>query len=71
MPSTGSSPGARWEDRLREGTEFLIALAADRHEHGHRRSLLSHLIGTAHILSAWSQPEHICLAGLMHSVYGN
>ena len=36
----------------------------------HRRaSLLRHLRGTEAILERWGQPQHVRLAGLMHSVY--
>jgi hypothetical protein len=33
-------------------------------------TLLQHLRGTYDILEAWGCPEHLCLAGLYHSVYG-
>lgn len=34
------------------------------------REFLEHLKGTHDILRDWGNPEHVCLAGLFHSVYG-
>jgi hypothetical protein len=34
------------------------------------RPLREHLIGTYDLLDQWQNPEHVCLAGLFHSVYG-
>jgi hypothetical protein len=46
----------------------------DRHSAGEtahsERHLLEHLIGTEGLLRQWGAAEHICRAGLMHSIYG-
>lgn len=34
------------------------------------RTLRDHLCGTYRILKEWSEPQHVCLAGLFHSIYG-
>ena len=34
------------------------------------RTLYKHLTGTYDLLSAWKNPEAVCLAGLFHSIYG-
>lgn len=34
------------------------------------RNLLNHLCGTYEILKSWGKPNHVCLAGLFHSIYG-
>ncbi len=41
---------------------------ADLLQHG-RTSLERHLRGVHAMLMAWRQPEHVCLAGLLHSAY--
>ena len=33
-------------------------------------TLMQHLRGTYDVLETWASPEHLCLAGLYHSVYG-
>jgi hypothetical protein len=33
-------------------------------------TLMQHLQGTYDVLESWACPEHLCLAGLYHSVYG-
>ena len=64
---------AQENDRSRRNgliRELLTSLGA--REQGHRRcaSLFDHLVATAEILSRWSQPDYICLAGGLHSIYG-
>ena len=49
--------------------EYLRAAGADSKKHS-ARTLLVHLERTFRILDASGQPEHVCFAGLMHSVYG-
>ena len=49
--------------------ELLRAAAADRTPHS-GRTLLDHLRGTHDLLTAWGNPEPVCLAGLFHSIYG-
>ena len=34
------------------------------------RPLAVHMLGTHDLLSRWGNPDHVCLAGLFHSVYG-
>jgi hypothetical protein len=34
------------------------------------RTFLEHLKGTRQILQDWGMPEHVCIAGLYHSIYG-
>jgi (p)ppGpp synthase/HD superfamily hydrolase len=48
---------------------FLQAHGADSQGHSDK-TLLSHLQATAMILADWSRPQHVCDAGLFHSVYG-
>jgi hypothetical protein len=48
--------------------DFLQHLTHDVRHSG--RTLLQHLVGTYDLLRAWDAPEHVCLAGLFHSIYG-
>ena len=52
-----------------EHLEYLKELhtGAVAHERG---SLFDHLIGTYNYLASWGCEEHICSAGLFHSIYG-
>jgi hypothetical protein len=34
------------------------------------RKLFDHLKGTYELLRSWEAPEHVCIAGLFHSIYG-
>ena len=47
----------------------LDALGARKIRHT-GRTLFDHLFRTWQILATWKMPEHVCLAGLYHSVYG-
>ena len=49
--------------------EFLQSIDIDRQPHTDR-GLLQHLIGTQELLAEWGCSEHICTAGLFHSIYG-
>jgi aspartate beta-hydroxylase len=49
---------------------FLQEKGADEFPHGHGRSLYDHLMGTEAILRRWTQPEWVCNAGALHSIYG-
>jgi aspartyl/asparaginyl beta-hydroxylase (cupin superfamily) len=49
---------------------YLVVAGAGQYVHGGTRSLLDHLTGTRDILARWQQPEHLQLAGMLHSVYG-
>jgi hypothetical protein len=55
---------------LRSIEELLHELGADEFPHGHGRSLYEHLLGTEAILRCWSQPDWVCDAGGLHSIYG-
>jgi len=48
--------------------DFLIQLGADKVAHS-GRSLDEHLCGVYKVLRAWKQPEHLCVAGMFHSIY--
>lgn len=49
--------------------EALGLLDADHSIHG-GRNLRAHLVGTAELLSAWGCCDHVCAAGMFHSIYG-
>ena len=49
--------------------EFLDALSTDERPHS-GRTLRDHLIGTFELLADWGCPDHVCTAGLFHSIYG-
>lgn len=48
---------------------FLLAHGADKVRHS-GRTLFDHLKGTHDLLRDWGCAEHVCVAGLFHSVYG-
>lgn len=50
--------------------ELLARLRAEDLPHAGGRTLQEHLLGTWEILSRWGQPEWVCEAGALHSVYG-
>lgn len=50
--------------------ELLHEMGADEFPHANRRSLYDHLVGTRAILRQWSQPDWVCDAGALHSIYG-
>lgn len=50
--------------------ELLHELGAKEFPHAHGRSLYDHLVGTEAILRRWSQPDWVCDAGALHSIYG-
>lgn len=54
------------DDRHRQ---FLLALGTQEVRHS-GRTLYEHLCGTHELLEAWGNPEHVCNAGLFHSIYG-
>jgi hypothetical protein len=49
--------------------EFLRRHGAEASGHS-GRSLMEHLVGTWRLLKTWDCAEHVCLAGLFHSIYG-
>ncbi len=57
------------EQKIGEIVDFLIAHGAANNVHS-GRSLLHHLLGTMNQLSIWEASETLCIAGLVHSVYG-
>jgi hypothetical protein len=56
--------------RIRSVEEFLQEIGAYEFPHANGRTLYDHLVGTRDILRVWSQPEWVCDAGALHSVYG-
>jgi hypothetical protein len=54
---------------FRELTDYLAGLGTDTVPHT-GTYFLSHLIGVYRDLKGWDAPEHVCLAGLFHSIYG-
>lgn len=54
---------------FRRLTDYLVSVGADQIPHSDTR-FLSHLIGVYRDLRAWGAEEHVCLAGLFHSIYG-
>ena len=55
--------------KLKQYIQFLKSHGAAEIEHS-GEDFLSHLMGVMELLKAWKAPEHLCLAGLFHSVYG-
>jgi hypothetical protein len=49
---------------------LLTDLGARKTPHRRSSSLFDHLVGTAEILRRWNQPELLCTAGAVHSIYG-
>jgi SM-20-related protein len=49
--------------------EFLTRAGAKATKHS-GGSLFDHLKGTHDLLRNWGNPEHVCNAGLFHSIYG-
>jgi hypothetical protein len=54
------------QDFLRD---FLISLDANKTRHS-GRTLFDHLKGVHDLLRDWDNEQHVCLAGLFHSIYG-
>ncbi len=48
---------------------FLKKLDSDKIPH-QRGTLYDHLTGTYNYLASWGAQEHVCSAGLFHSIYG-
>jgi hypothetical protein len=48
---------------------FLDDIGASKVRHS-GATLLTHLVGTHELLRQWGCPDHVCLAGLFHSIYG-
>lgn len=60
------------ESRIASGSvaELLSDLGAKELPHANGRSLYDHLVGTEAVLRSWSQPDWVCDAGALHSIYG-
>ena len=54
---------------LKPMTDYLIGLGINDIEHT-EKSYLAHLIAVCRGLGRWNCAEHVCLAGLFHSIYG-
>jgi len=54
-------------DRLQE---FLMSIKADTGPHANNSSLLGHLLRTYDYLKAIGQPQYVCNAGAIHSIFG-
>lgn len=57
-------------ERYQELINFLYLKNCHNIKHSHS-NFLNHLIGTFNILKKWKQPEHLCIAGMFHNIYGN
>lgn len=57
------------ERRVGEIVEFLVEHGASENAHS-GGSLLRHLVGTMTQLRLWEASDTLCIAGLIHSVYG-
>ena len=54
---------------LKPMTDYLIGLGINDIEHT-EKSYLAHLVAVCRGLDRWNCAEHVCLAGLFHSIYG-
>ena len=54
---------------LKPLTDYLVGIGVDDIEHTDK-SYLAHLIAVCRGLDRWGCEEHVCLAGLFHSIYG-
>jgi hypothetical protein len=48
---------------------LLVELGLDRKAHS-SDSFMAHLLNTYELLRKWKRPEYLCLAGLLHGIYG-
>jgi hypothetical protein len=58
------------DKRYEKFINFLLEKNCQNILHSHS-NFLNHLIGTFNILKKWKQPEHLCIAGMFHNIYGN
>ncbi len=63
-------PGGVQEASLGGPTERLLEGLPVRDVEHSGRPLRDHLVGTHDLLKQWGNAQHVCLAGLFHSVYG-
>ena len=54
---------------FKELTGYLVDLGTDKIPHS-GVMFLAHLIGVYRDLKEWGAPEHVCVTGLFHSIYG-
>ena len=54
---------------LKAAIEYLRSIECHLVSHS-KRTLLDHLVSTHNLLRSWDASESVCLAGLLHSVYG-
>lgn len=66
LPAMGTATGLA--DRAGAALAWFDAEGAGGLPHT-GRTLTDHLRATYEVLVAWGQPEHVCLAGIAHSVY--
>lgn len=58
------------EDKYKKLINYLFNKNCHNIKHSHS-NFFNHLIGTFNILKKWKQPEHLCIAGMFHNIYGN
>lgn len=56
-------------NQVESAKKFLIDIGADKIDHT-GKTLYDHLVATYNILTESAEEEHVCLAGLFHSIYG-
>ena len=49
---------------------YLMSKNIQNISHGNK-TFFDHLVGVYNFLNKIGQPEHVCFAGLFHSIYGN
>lgn len=54
---------------LKRYTEYLRELGIEEIPHT-KKTYLGHLVAVHNKLDGWGCPEHVCLGGLFHSIYG-
>jgi (p)ppGpp synthase/HD superfamily hydrolase len=65
----GGDLNAATKHNIRSALRFLKSAGAHETHHS-GKDLLRHLTNTYRVLRRWGCPEHLCVAGLFHSVYG-
>jgi hypothetical protein len=58
------------EDKYKKLINYLFNKNCHNIKHSHS-NFFNHLVGTFNILKKWKQPEHLCIAGMFHNIYGN
>jgi len=57
------------QNNFKQLTDFLVQLGIEKIPHTDK-SYLAHLIGVHQLMKSHGLDEHLCLAGLFHSIYG-